>query len=396
MVSEGVLHKIIYAGIALFLSGSTGFAANPVETGNWVPLGGDLNPMSTDYVYGPALAADPRRNPVLAFSTYTGTWALRWAGGDWVSLGYPPAAGGPALGIDGQKHIYLCSGYGGPYVSRWDGMKWINLGGNISIETGYKGQRYGVDACGGIALDSSDTPVVTWSADTGAKSNSVFAARWDRRGNKWVGLGQNRIGDRATNASIAIDKLDRIFIATWKPGGSYGGVQTTRVWTWDGAAWVQLGSTEEAPAAGDMPNTLGPVLAVDQTTLFLALSDASGAVRVMRWLGGAWQDLPSPGQGSGVALALTPAGKPIVAYLEESATASTPSIVQIRVKYLIGHNWYELGEPLADVTGKSTELALTVDALGHPTVAWRQIQWGSAGTPDTSDVFVKQYSEALP
>jgi hypothetical protein len=65
-------------------------------------------------------------------------------------------------------------------------------------------------------------------------------------------------------------------------------------------------------------------------------------------------------------------------------------------KYLIGHNWHELGEPLADVTGKYAELALTVDALGCPTMAWMQEQWDSADGKRITNVFAKRYSEALP
>jgi len=160
--------------------------------------------------------------------------------------------------------------------------------------------------------------------------------------------------------SVGIDDQDRVYVASFTPGGSYGGGATTRVWRFDDASWHQLGA--------DMPNTATPVIAMhENTAAHLALSDAGGgAISVKRWRAGAWQDLPSPGAGTDVALDFTPAGRPVIAYIDSSA----PNL--IRVKYFAAGAWTALGAGVAGALESSLSFDLGVDERGRATVAWTQ------------------------
>lgn len=354
------------------------------RTARWIALGGDLNPEPAALLSKPSLTGDPRLDPVVAFSVMgldTGadkTHVSRWDSGDWVSLGSPLPEGGPSIGSDGQKRILACTG-GGPFVRRWNGSAWIALGGNISEETGYRGTRYQVARCGGIVLDQTETPLVVWSADVGAKANAVYAARWNRQSQKWDGLGPGSIGGRATSVYADIDSQDRLHIAAYTPGGSYGGGATTRVWRWNGSSFDQLGE--------DMPATDAPVIGVYEDTPYLALHDnQSGAIRVMRWQRNSWRILPSPGQGGSPALGFTRSGKLIVAYVESGA----PTL--LRVKYLTGSAWHSAGpSAVAETDNYADRLDLTVDGRGRPSLAWAE-----EDAQGHSSMFVRRNSAALP
>lgn len=354
------------------------------RSASWAPLGGNLSPSSAALVTMVSLAGDPRLQPVLAFSYIDSaqadkTQVARWSGGDWVALGQPFAALGPSDASDSQRHPYVCVGGGGPFVHRWSGASWAALGGNISEETGYKGSRYQVDSCGGLVLDSTETPIVAWSADVGAKANLVYAARWNRQLQKWEGLGAGSIGGRATSAVLDIDARDRLYVAAYSPGGSYGGGATTRVWRFQGGTWTQLGQ--------DMPGTDSPVIAVYENTAYLALSShASTALRVLRWQEDSWLDLPSPGGGTLPALDFTPSGKLVLAYVDDGTPA------RLRVKYLSGGTWHSVGASVSDAAGESIgDLDLSLDARGRPCLAWHE-QDASGNT----SVLVRRYGAALP
>jgi hypothetical protein len=164
-------------------------------------------------------------------------------------------------------------------------------------------------------------------------------------------------------------------VATFTPGGSYGGGATTRVWSWDGATWTQLGA--------DMPATADPVIAARRGTVYLALQDAAtGALMVMRWTDGGWAPLPSPGLGRAPALAFTSSGDAVVAFVD---TAS-PSAIHVAV--LDGGEWRQVGDQVATVGDGLANLALALDEQDRPTLAWSEF--------GTGQIFVKRYRAALP
>lgn len=356
------------------------------QTASWAPLGENLRPEPTALVTRLSLAGDPRLEPVIAFSAIDQvsgaeqTRVARWSDSGWVALGPSLVALGPSVGNDSQRRAYLCTGGGGPFVRRWNGTRWVAVGGNISEETGYQGMRYQVGSCGGLVLDSADTPIVAWSADVGAKADAVYAARWNPQQRKWEGLGPGNIGGRATSAYMDIDVQDRLYVAAYSPGGSYGGGATTRVWRWSGSSWSQLGA--------DMPGTASPVIGVYDNSAYLALREnASGEVALLTWRQGGWLRLPTPGRGELPALDFTPSGKPVVAYVEAGPPAT------LRVKYLTAGAWQNAGPSVSDETDKFVGgIELSLDSRGRPSIAWNEQDAGGSNV----GVFVWRSSAALP
>jgi hypothetical protein len=359
--------------------------ASDLQTGAWAQLGGNLTPVAAASPSRPALAFDERSRPVVAFSVHDvaadtdATSVLAWRGDRWTTLGPPLPGGAPAITADGQDRIALCIGTGspaGPFAARWSGSSWAPLGSDVGVDTGHRVGRYTWPTCGGIVVDHGDAPIIAWSAHIGSKADAVYGARWSRRQQKWLGLDPS-MDARATDASVGIDDQDRVYVAAFTPGGSYGGGATTRVWRFDGTAWRQLGP--------DLPDTAGPVIAVrGDATPTLALSDRAGAISVKRWRAGAWQVLPAPGNGTHLALDFTPSGRPVLAYVDAATSL-------IHVKHFTAGAWHDLGAGVAAVGTEPPTLDLGVDSRGRATLASTR---GDAATGFT--VSVQRYSVALP
>lgn len=389
--------------VSLLVGGAAACSAEPVdgeqEIGEaragspppaWQMLGGDLSPFPGQPVSGPSLVVGPFGGQVLAFSSIDPvasadrTFVLGWHHGAWTPVGEVFDGAGPALAAGDHAGLYVCfappasSAVGGPIVRRWTLGGWVAVGGDIGAEAGFEGTRYVVDGCGGIQLGDRGEPIVAWAAEVGIKSDQVYAAEWGRAGRQWKGLGSDPIGERPAAVSLAAGPHDRLYAATFTPGGSYGGGATTQGWAWDGTAWNQLGA--------DMPATADPVIGVGYGAPYLALQDgASGNLMVMRWVNGAWSPLPSPGAGGAPALAFTSSGKPVLAFVDAAASPT------IRVVTLAHGRWREVGGGVAPAGAGVVQLAIVLDDQDRPTVAWSKYDFAAG----TSGVFAARSGTCL-
>jgi len=360
--------------------------------GRWVALGDDLSPGPSVYLSRPSMVAAPLVRPIVAFSSFDAeTWTdtsvvSRWTAGAWAPLGVFDGTT-PKLALDGRERPLVCYG-SGPFVKRWTGSSWVELGGDIATETGYRGVRYQVEGCQGMVVSSDDEPIVTWSADVGAKANLVYVARWSRHHHRWVGLGEDAVGSRATDAAIAIDRRDRVVVATFTPGGSYGGGNTTRAFRWDGSTWTQLGA--------DVPDTSEPTVVARGNKVYLAYGvierGLPPTVVVMNWQDEAWEPIAPALSGDGPTIAFTPTGKLVLAYRTFEGIVGESERQALRVINLRGGAWYAVGAEIADVTMKLAWQAIAVDDLGRPSVAWSEQDYAAG----VSRLFVRRFSEPLP
>ena len=356
----------------------------------WVPLGDSLNPVPQEEVAALALSASPvlrpGAQPLVGFSTPSDTRAFVLTGSRFKPLGEPLPGPSSALALGSRHEIYACTAdtyLGGPFVHRWDGSRWSAVGGDISVETGYARpapQRYVLQGCGGIVI-ASGVPVVAWSALVGAKAHSAYVARFDAQQGRWEGLEPGLAG-RNPDVALAVDEAGPLHAVTFSPGGSYAGGNTTRVWRFGASGWTQLGS--------DLTDTTEPRLAARDHALYLALGrvgSASGAMQVLRWQGGVWRELPSPGEGSARSLALTPQGRPLVAFTDLG------SPTRLRVSHFSEGAWHELGSGVTDVGQPDLNAVLDLDARERPVVLFTDpVQEG--GT-QRYDVRVARYSESI-
>lgn len=175
-------------------------------------------------------------------------------------------------------------------------------------------------------------------------------------------------------------------VATFTPGGSYGGGNTTRVFRRDGAAWAQLG--------GDAPGTSEPTVAIHGHKAYLAYGVAgpglSPMVTVMQWRGNGWQVIAPALPGDGPRIAFTRSGTLVLAYRASEEISGEPERSALRVVHLVHGEWYAVGDELADLTAKVAWQAIAMDGLGRPVVAWRQQD------DATSALFVRRFSDTLP
>jgi len=401
LLSMGLL-SLLFAGAAA-CSGEPADVEQPIaveqpggqarascRSSGWQQLGGDLNPFPGQPVSRPSLVVEPPAGQVLAFSaidpaTSAGrVFVFRRRHGDWAPVGEALDGAGPALAANERGGLAVClappasDAAGGPMVRRWTPGGWIAVGGDIGAETGFAGTRYLVDACGGIVLGERQAPIVAWSAQVGPKNDRVYAATWRAGDGHWTGLGPGAIGVRPDAVSLAAGAHDRVYVATFTPGGSYGGGATTQVWSWDGTAWNQLGA--------DMPATADPVIGESHGSSVLALQDAaSGTLRVMRWTDSGWSSLPSPGAGGAPALAFTSSGKPVIAFVDDAAPPA------IHVVTLAHGQWRAVGGPVAAAGTGLVQLAVALDDQDRPTVAWSEYDFAAG----TSAVFAARHDAPL-
>jgi hypothetical protein len=400
------------AGALLLMAAATPAVSAQRE---WVALDAGLSAASGE-VFGFSIAADPRVNPVLALESVDsgGVSVMRWHQRQWEGLGPTfPGASGPMLAIDAERRLYLCTsgkyaGTGAPNVFRWKHGAWTAVGGDIAAEAGYRSvAKHVVDACGGIAVTENGDPVVTWTAQVGAKSWAVFAARWDADSQRWLPMGDGAIaGGRSVSTQIAVDARDRPYLATTTMvGAGLGRVTTAQVWRWDGQAWGQLGP--------EIPGGESAVVGVHENQPYLALHyverDAGAGtvavdeMRVMRWRRGAWEALPSAGVGTGrPSLDFSSSGRPVIGFVE---SADGGQILAARVMLWSGKNWRNVGEAAASTRCDlpscypEASLDLSLDAWGRPILVWKERSYQVDGDGNWLPVHrlqVKRYGGELP
>jgi len=407
---QTIRFNLIINGLLLVAVIGSSWALAHERPHEWTSLDGGV---SADSGLRFSLAADLGLSPVLGFEK-GGVSVVRWHENKWKSLGTPiMGASGPSIGLDAQKHIYLCdsgkyASTGAPNVFRWEDKTWRSIGGDIAVEAGYNigAGRHIVDACGDIALDSSSNPIVTWEAYVGIKRWAVFAARWDKHHKVWKGLGEGAVAvARSVSTHLDIDDNDRPYLLTTSTSdGGRSRVTTTQVWRWNDHIWTQLGA--------DMLNAEGTALGIYKNTPYLAQHYVSrdattGAIyadelRVMRWREGSWQRLSSPVMSFSSpveftpALDFTPSGKPVVAYLESLGDGQTFNIM---VKHWTGKIWQSAGDNVASLSCYApascpplVTLDLSMDMQEHPVVAWGEYDYSAPNNL----LNVKRYSSSLP
>jgi len=231
----------------------------------------------------------------------------RWDGTTWSALAGPAGAGtsddiralavyddgtGPALYAGGE--FVTAGGVTVNYIARWNGTTWSALAGPSSI-----GTDGGVHA---LAVHDDGTGpalyVGGWFLTAGGVTvNKV--ARWD--GTSWSALsGPAGTGMTGYAAVTALTSFDHGGGPALYAGGQFetaGGVATSNIARWDGAAWSALtgpsgnGTNGAVEGLGVFDDGSGPGLYVGGN-----FSTAGGLTvnNVARWDGTAWSPLTGP------------------------------------------------------------------------------------------------------
>lgn len=357
----------------------------PVGAG-WSPLGAELLPTSNDTTYQLSVATGPRGltllNTTIADPSYEAAvnTISQWSRDGWKPFGEPHPTPGGEVTVDRYGGLWMCTvgrygdDVGGPRVYRWTSQGWSQLGGGVSTEVGHTntGRHYALQSCTGPVLDASGAPVLGWVAHVGSKADFAYAARWDEAAGHWVAFeeGLQDVGERNNHAELVTDRRGELYLATSRPGGGYGGSYTTRVYHWDGAAWVTI---------GEWLDTTNSVLAVGRDGVYAGHRvRETGQVEILRWResDGTWEPVASPGAANSLRLAVTRSGRLLAVLVDDF-----DELGSIRVVALRGERWRQLGGLLDEPTGAVDQVDLAVDSLDRPVVAWveRGIGTGCTG-----------------
>lgn len=195
----------------------------------------------------------------------------------------------------------------------------------------------------------------------------------------WFPLGADvYAGPTGGIADLAVDGLGRPVVLIEDTGGAKPAVRASR---YEGGAWHPLG--EQVNAAGTDGG--GGAVAIDPAGRpVVAYVESRYWLRVKRWDGDAWAAVGNaltPGTSSvgGTSLAFAADGEPVVAYSAYDASPTVPRIFAQRWD-AAGAVWVPLGGALDPaLTVPSSAPSLAVDPEGRPVVAYEQ--WGSGGSP---------------
>lgn len=237
---------------------------------------------------------------------------------------------------------------------------WVEAGTGAATRGGGISQTPGFSEYPELAVGSDGTTVVVWE-ENHKGSFEIYVKRWN--GSAWVEMG-------AGSAAVGISSV---------MGGAYTPALAVGPDNRPVVAWAQV---------------LDPVY--PRREIF-----------VKRWNGSAWVEVgPGSATGGGISntpdvsssptMAVDPAGRPVVAWVELYYRNDNQTIVAIHVRRWNGSAWAELGPGSASGDGIShnpennpaTSPSLAIGPGGGPIVAWlaKNSMWAN-----NEDIFVKRW-----
>lgn len=169
-------------------------------------------------------------------------------------------------------------------IYRWNGANWIQKGGDIV------GEAIGDESGFSVSMPDSNTIAIGATLNDGNGNNSGHARIYIWNDTSWVQKGGDIDGDAAgDNSGTSVSMPDSNTVAIGSPyGSSHGsGSGDTRIFSWNGTAWVQKGTDISGVVAGDYSGW--SVSMSDSNTVAIGSpysnlnSSGVGHVRVFRW-----------------------------------------------------------------------------------------------------------------
>ena len=252
----------------------------------------------------------------------------------------------------------------------------------MGTRRGSRGISEGTAVDTSLALDSNDTPYVAFQ-DFGTSGYGVRVMKYN--GSAWENVGPVNIsGDYAFQTSLALDKNDTPYVAFIN--GQTAHMATVMKYT--GGAWVFVGSANFSAGIVDDIS-----LALDSNnTPYVAYYDYANGEKatVMKYTGSAWAPLGQAGfsagyiGGWGLSLALDSSNTPYVAY------ADTANGTNATVMRFSGGAWVPVGSPGFTVGGMGQSSSLVLDSSNTPYLAY------PGGTGLANRATVMKYYAVLP
>ena len=328
------------------------------------------------------IIVDSRGRPCVAYQDQTGfgghSLVQRFEAGSWVSVGTPGQASlGTAwydrLGCDSSDEIYLAS-------------RDYQVGGALSVRRFANGasswSSVGPGAASpaqahytALALDASNVPYVAYSDRGATPREAPSVARFDAASGSWVFVGPRGItGNASGYNTIAFDSQGVLYTAFADRGHlDSGGAPKATVLRWDvpSASWIPVG------VPGCSPQGVANLqLAIDhQDRLHLAYYRYHDKLVVLRFDGANWVQLGSSANGPDrpavesegwrqwLSLCFDSQDRPYIAYQLFYAN------LRAAVRRFDGSDWQLVG-PSAFSPDESDYLSLAIDPSDVPYVVF--------------------------
>lgn len=275
---------------------------------NWLQRGLDIDGEYANDMSGWAISM-PDVNTVAIGAIYNadgGTDAghvrvFTWDGTAWVQKGLDIDGEAPfnfsgasvsmpdanTIAIGAVLNSEIASDAGHVRIFKWDGATWIQKGTDLDAEAAFDYFGYSV------SMPDSNTVAIgaPYNDDSGTDAGHIRVFKWN--GINWIQKGIDINGEMPGDecgSSVSMPDSNTVAIGAPYNGGAYAG--HVRVYSWDGAAWIQKGIDLDGENAGDESGTA--VSMPDQNTLAIgaiknsASAPESGQVRVYKWNGLAW------------------------------------------------------------------------------------------------------------
>lgn len=198
-----------------------------------------------------------------------------------------PDANTLAIGAFGNDGNGLDAGH--VRVYHWDGNVWNQKGADIDGEA--------ADCISGytVSMPGANTIAVGAPSYDGTAGDSGQTRIFDWNGGAWVqrgaDIGGEAVGDRS-GYSVSMGDSNNVAIGAIYNDGNGLNAGHVRIYTWSGSAWVQRGSDIDGEAVGDHSGTA--VTMPDPNTVAIGSYPSSGTVsvyghvRIYAWDGSAW------------------------------------------------------------------------------------------------------------
>ncbi|MGB2055496.1 MAG: flagellin [Porticoccaceae bacterium] len=264
-------------------------------------------------------------------------------------------------------------------VYHWNGSSWVQQGSDIDSEAA--GDTFG-DAV--AVSDDGQTIAVGAPENDGSGSRAGHVRVFDWNGTTWsqrgVDIDGEAAGDRSGESlSISSDGNSIAIGATGNDGNGNNSGQV-RVYIWNGSAWEQRGADIDGEAAWDQS---GYSVSINSDGSRVAISaqgndgngTSSGHVRVYSWNGSAWVQLGSDIDGekmmdaSGDSVSLNDDGNILaIGAAYAYAPGGGSSSGHVRLYRWNGNSWVQIGadidaETLADNNGSSVSISASGSAV---------------------------------
>jgi hypothetical protein len=199
---------------------------------------------------------------------------------------------GSRIAIGANKNDGNGSNAGHVRIYNWNGTAWVQLGSDIDGEAAndYSGQAVS------LSTDGSRVAIgAPYNDGNGANSGHVQIYDWN--GSAWIQLGSDLDGEAADDnlgwsVSLSADG-SRVASGAYLNDGNGSNAGHARIYEWNGAAWIQVGSDIDGEATVDLSgysvslSSDGNIIAIGAYYNDGNGSDA-GQVRIYEWNGTAW------------------------------------------------------------------------------------------------------------